>query len=66
MKYMSTMPRYTRITIRPLKRQGEDMWCVVGWVSDRERLTVAYCPNEEMAQQIKQALMEASHRDGSG
>jgi hypothetical protein len=54
------MPPYTRITIRQIKRQDKTMWCLVGWVSNREWLTIAYCPTVEMARQIKQAVMEVS------
>jgi hypothetical protein len=51
---------YTRITIRQIKRQNKMMWCLIGWVSSREWLTIAYCPDMEMAHQIKQAVMEVS------
>jgi hypothetical protein len=60
MRRESVMPPYTRITIRQIKRQDKTMWCLVGWVSDKEWLTIAYCPNVEMARQIKQAVMEVS------
>lgn len=54
------MRTYKRVTIEPVLRGGRTEWRVIGWVSVQEWATVVHCPNEEMARQIKQALLETS------
>jgi hypothetical protein len=57
------MPSYKQVTIETLERGGQTEWRVIGWTSDGKPLTIAYCPNEEMALQLKQTLMEGSGLD---
>ena len=58
------MRTYRRVTIETIQRGGRTQWRVVGWVSFQEWATVVHCPNEEMAQQVKHALLETGGKDG--
>jgi hypothetical protein len=51
------MIKYKRITVEPLQRGERTEWRVTAWVSDKERILMAYCPTQEMAETVKQALM---------
>ena len=53
------MKTYKRVTIEIVERGSRTEWRIVGWSSDEKPLTIAYCPNEEMAEQLKDVLMEA-------
>ena len=53
------MKTYKRVTTEIVERGTRTEWRIVGWSSDEKPLTIAYCPNEEMAEQLKQVLTEA-------
>jgi len=53
------MKTYKRVTIELVERGSRTEWRIVGWSSDEKPLTIAYCPNEEMAEQLKDVLVEA-------
>jgi len=53
------MRTYKRVTIEIVERGSAIEWRIVGWSSDEKPLTIAYCPNEEMAEQLKDVLIEA-------
>ena len=53
------MKSYKRVTIEIVERGSRTEWRIVGWSSDEKPLTIAYCPNEEMAEQLKDVLIEA-------
>ena len=53
------MKTYKRVTIEIVERGIRTEWRIVGWSSDEKPLTIAYCPNEEMAEQLKDVLVEA-------
>ena len=65
-RYAYKMPSYQRVTIETLERRGQTEWRVIGWTSDGKPLTIAYCPNEEMARQLKQTLLEGAGMDAPG
>jgi hypothetical protein len=50
------MASYQRVTIEQVERGTVTEWRVIGWNTDGKPVTIAYCPNEEMARQIKQTL----------
>jgi hypothetical protein len=53
------MKTYTRVTIEIVERGGRTEWRIVGWSADEKPLTIAYCPNAEMAEQLKEVLTQA-------
>ena len=53
------MKTYKRVTIEIVERGSRTEWRIVGWSSDEKPLTIAYCPNAEMAEQLKEVLMQA-------
>ncbi|HEY3197631.1 MAG TPA: hypothetical protein VGJ57_06425 [Nitrospirales bacterium] len=53
------MKTYKRVTTEIVERGNRTEWRIVGWSSDEKPLTIAYCPNEEMAEQLKEVLTEA-------
>ena len=60
------MVKYTRITVEPLQRGDRTEWRVTAWVSETERILMAYCPTQEMAETVKAALLATGSKDSSG